>query len=161
MKVINQKARFGYELGERLEVGIVLTGAEAKAMRLGQVDLGNAHVKIFAKSGTHSASSGRGAGELKSISELWVVNMHIFPYKFADAKKFEPTRTRKLLVAKKELVVLETKMKTGRLTLVPTAVYTKGSLVKLEIALARGKRKWEKREDIKRRDVERDLGRGM
>lgn len=152
MKIINQKAKFGYELGERLEVGIVLTGAEAKAMRLGQVDLQNAHVRIF--------QAQRGKGAKVQSSELWVVNMHVFPYKYADPKTQEPTRTRKLLVAKKELVVLETKMKTGRLTLVPTAVYTKGSLVKLEIALARGKKKWEKREDIKKKDVERDLRRG-
>lgn len=148
---MNQKARFDYELLDRVEVGVVLTGAEAKAMRLGQVDLTGSHVKIFAKS--------RRAGELKSVSELWVINMHIFPYKYADPKTFEPTRTRKLLVAKKELVALETKMKTGRLTLVPTAAYTKGPRVKLEIALARGKRMYEKRESIKRRDVERDTER--
>ncbi len=143
MKVVNQKARFDYELGERLEVGIVLTGAEAKAMRLGQVDMSNAHVKI---------QSPRSKVQYK---ELWVVNMHIFPYKYADPKTQEPMRTRKLLVAKKELVVLETKMKTGRLTLVPTAAYTKGPLVKLEIALARGNKKWEKREAIKERESKR------
>lgn len=148
MKVVNQKAKFDYELLERVEVGIVLTGAEAKAMRAGQVDLTGAHVKIMTlKSG--------------GPVELWVVNMQIFPYKYADPKTFEPTRTRKLLVSKKELLMLETKMKTGRLTLVPTATYTKGPRVKLEIALARGKRMYEKREAIKRRDVERDTERQL
>jgi SsrA-binding protein len=148
MKVVNQKARFDYELLDRVEVGIVLTGAEAKAMRLGQVDLTGSHVKIMTlKSG--------------GPVELWVVNMHIFPYKYADPKTFEPTRTKKLLVSQKELVALETKMKTGRLTLVPTAAYTKGPRVKLEIALARGKRMYEKREAIKRRDMERDVERAI
>jgi SsrA-binding protein len=82
--------------------------------------------------------------------------MHVYPYKFADEKNLTPTRTRKLLVSKKELVVLESKMRSGRMTLVPTAVYTRGPLVKMEIALARGKKVFEKREAIKKRDLERE-----
>lgn len=141
MKIINKKARFNYEIGETLEAGVVLTGAEAKAARAGSVDLVNSHVKIIK-------------------NEPWVVGMQIFPYKFADNTDYDPMRMRKLLVGKKELVILESKMKQGRLTLVPTALYTKGPKVKLEIGLARGKRKYEKREAIKKREWERSGGGG-
>lgn len=138
MIAVNKKARFNYELGERVEAGMVLSGAEAKAARLGQVDLGNAHVKILADG-------------------AWVMGMHIFPYKFADNEKYDPQKSRKLLLNKKELSALQMKMRSKRLLLVPTAMYTKGGRVKLELALARGKRKYEKKEAIKERDLEREM----
>lgn len=137
MKIVNKKARFNYEILEVLEAGIILTGSEAKSARLGQVDLTNTHVKFVG-------------------GEPWVVGMQIFPYKFADNTHYEPMRSRKLLVSKKEILTLSNKMKQGRLTLVPTAMYSKGPKIKLEIGLARGKKKYEKREVIKKRDQERE-----
>jgi SsrA-binding protein len=150
MKVVNSKAKFEYELGERLEVGVVLTGAEAKAARAGQVDMVGAHVRILTQNSKVKS---------QNLRELWVVNLHIFPYKYADASKFVQTRSRKLLVSRKELLMLESKMKAARYTIVPTAMYTKGPIVKMEIALARGKRMYEKREGIKKRDAQREMER--
>lgn len=126
MKVINKRAGFDYELGEKTECGIQLTGAEVKSVKLGQVDLSGAQVKM--------------AG-----GEAWVLGLQIYPYKFADNEGYDPRRKRKLLLGGKEMVALESKMKSGRLRLVPTAIYTKGRWVKLEVALARAKRKREKR----------------
>lgn len=136
MKVQNKKARFNYELFGRTEAGVKLSGAEAKSARLGQVDLQSSYIKIL-------------------NGEAWIVGLRIYPYKFADNRDYDPVRRRKLLLGKKEAALLAGKMKQGRLLLVPTAIYTKGSLVKLEMALARGKRKYEKREAIKKRDLER------
>jgi len=141
MKVINKKAQFDYELSDRVEAGVVLTGAEAKAARAGHVKLDGAHIKIDAK------------------TEAYVVNMHIFPYKFASDEGYEPDRSRKLLIHMEELTILLSKMKQGRMTLVPTALYTRGPRVKLEIALARGERKYEKREKVQKRDEARDTER--
>lgn len=142
MKAVNKKAQFNYELGERTEAGIELTGAEAKSAKLGQVDMGGAYVRIKPNQ----------FGGL----EAWVTGLHIFPYKYADNTEYDPTRIRRLLVHQKEIVGLMSKMKqTGRL-LVPTAMYTKGGRVKVELALARGKKKYEKREKIKKRDLERE-----
>lgn len=142
MKVLNKKAHFEYDILETLEAGIVLSGAEAKSARLGQVDLNNSHVRVAA-----------GSAE--------IINMHVYPYKFANAEDFEPDRSRKLLLNAKEILALENKVKQGRLTIVPTAIYTRGPLVKLEIGLARGKKMYEKREAIKRRDLDRDDERAL
>ncbi len=143
MKLINDKAKFNYQLGERVETGIVLTGPEVKSAKLGQVDMSNAHVRIQ-------------NSKFKSQNEAFVIGLHIYPYKHADNSKYDPQRTRKLLLHQREILGLLNKMKQGRLMLVPTAMYTKEGKIKLEIALARGKRKYEKREVIKRRDIERE-----
>jgi SsrA-binding protein len=143
MKILNDKARFNYELGERFEAGMVLTGAEAKSAKAGQVDMGNAYVKIK-------------ASEFRNQREMWVINLHIYPYKYADNTNYDPARMRKLLVHQRELLAMESKMKQARLMLVPTAMYTRSDRVKMEIALARGKKIYEKRETIKKRDLERE-----
>jgi SsrA-binding protein len=140
VKIVNDKARFDYEISERIEAGIALTGAEVKSARLGQAKLAGAFVRF--KDG-----------------EMWVTNLQIYPYKYADNKEYVADRPRKILIKKKEMLALQTAMKTGRLTLVPTAMYTKGPRVKLEIGLARGKRKYEKREAIGKRDEQRDIER--
>jgi SsrA-binding protein len=142
MKVINKKARFEYDIYETIETGIVLTGSEAKSARLGQVDLGQAHVKIMG-------------------SEAQVINMHVYPYQHDSTDAFEPTRTRKLLLNKRELVSLANKTQAKGLTIIPTALYTKGPKVKLEIALARGKKTYQKREAIKMADLDRDMEREL
>lgn len=144
MKIVNDKAKFNYELGERVETGIVLTGPEVKSVKLGQIDMSNAHVRIQ-------------SSKFKSQNELGVVGLHIYPYKHADNANYDPQRTRKLLLHQREILSLLSKMKQGRLMLVPTAMYTKEGKIKLEIALARGKKKYEKREIIKKRDLEREV----
>lgn len=142
MKVINDKARWDYEISERTEAGIKLTGAEVKSARAGQVKLAGAFVRM-------------------NNGELWVTNMQIYPYKYADNSEYVPDRPRKLLVRHKEMLAIMTKMKTGRLTLVPTAMYTKGPRVKIEIGLARGKKKYEKRGIIAKGDARRDMEREL
>ena len=139
VKVINRKARFDYEVGERVEAGIELRGPEVKSAKLGQVDLGGSHIKIQ-------------NAKFKSQKEAWVYNLKIFPYKYADNTNYDPMRPRKLLLHQREIVALTSKMKQSRRSLVPTAMYTKSDLVKVEIALARGERKYEKREEIKRKE---------
>ncbi len=144
MKLINDKAKFNYELGERVETGIVLTGPEVKSVKLGQIDMSNAHVKVQ-------------GSRFKGQNEVWVVGLHIYPYKHADATGYDPKRSRKLLLHQREILALQNKMKSGGLMLVPTAMYTKEGKIKLEIALARGKKKYEKREAIKKRDLAREM----
>jgi len=144
MRVTNKKAQFDYELGERVEAGIVLTGSEVKSAKLGQVDLAGSTCKILPnKFGSR---------------EVWAYNLKIYPYEHADNTNYDPVRKRKLLLHQKEIVVVESKMKSGRMLLVPSAMYTKDGKIKVEIALARGKRKYEKRETIKRRDLDREMG---
>lgn len=142
MKIINRQAKFDYEVKERIEAGIMLSGAEVKSTKLGQADLSTAFCKF--KPGRFGP-------------ELWVYNLHIYPYKHADNTDYDPKRARKLLVHKKEMVALQSRMKQARLLLIPTALYTHSGLIKLELGLARGKRIYEKREAIKKRDLEREI----
>jgi SsrA-binding protein len=135
MAIINRKAKFNYQLLERFEAGISLLGREAKAIRDKRGDLSNSYAKIIE-------------------DEAFLINANI-P---ADTGgSYNPTRTRKLLLHKSEIISLESKIKAKKLTLVPTRMYTKGRLVKVEIALAKSKRKFEKKEAIKRRDIEREI----
>ena len=142
MKIINKKARFDYEIKDVVEAGIQLTGAEVKAAKLGQVSMDGAQVKI--------------QNSKSKIQEAWIFNLQIYPYKFADNADYDPMRKRKLLLHQKEIVALQSRMKQARLLLVPTAMYTKHNLVKVEIGLARGKRKYEKREVTKKRNLARE-----
>ncbi len=142
MKVINKKARFDYELLDRLECGIALTGPEVKSVKLGHISFSDSYVKFI-------------------DNALWLVNANISPYKFADNHDYDPIRSRQLLVHKKELLSLVKKLETQNLTLVPTAIYTHKHRVKLEIALARGKKEWQKKEKIKMRDLEREKQRAL
>ncbi len=139
MKVVNRKAKFDYEIGEKVEAGIELKGPEVKSAKLGQVDLGGAHIKIQ-------------NSKFKNQNEAWVYNLKIFPYKYADNTNYDPMRPRKLLLHQREIVALTSKMKQSRRSLVPTAMYTRSDLVKIEIALVRGKKKYEKREEKKKRE---------
>ena len=142
MKVINKKAHFNYELGERVEVGIELTGPEVKSAKLGQVEMSGGYVKL--KPNRFGAV------------EAWLTGLQIYPYKHADNTDYDPMRIRRLLLHQKEIVTLMSKMKQSGRLLVPTAIYTRGAWIKVELALARGKRKYEKREKIKKRDLERE-----
>lgn len=137
MKIINKRVNFDYELFDKVEAGVALTGAEVKSLFANQASLNEAYVKII-------------------NGEAFLLNAHIHPYKFADVSKIDPKRTRKLLLHQKELLSLEDKMKQKNLILAPVAWYNKGHQIKLEIALARGKKKWEKKEAIKRKDLDRE-----
>src|SRR3989344_9478008 len=111
MKIINKKAFFDYEILERFEAGINLIGAEVKAIRLGHADLSGSFVKIIG-------------------SEAYLVNSKIMPYEYGRPENYDPGRTRKLLLHKKEIVSLKSKMEGANLTLVPVSWYTSKRLIK-------------------------------
>lgn len=137
---INKRAQFDYELLEIFEAGLVLTGPEVKSAKAGSVQLKGAFLDIRAQ-------------------ELWLKNAHISAYKPAAGIQtdYDPTRDRKVLVHKRELKRLIGKKKEEGLTLIPVRMYIKQQLVKLEFAVARGKKKYEKRETIKKRDIDRQI----
>lgn len=143
MKVVNHKARYNYDFLEKFEAGIALTGPEVKSVKKGQIKLAESFVRIDSK------------------GEVWLVNCHIHPYQFADNRDYQPTRSRKLLLHKKEILSLVKKMEAKNLTIVPASCYIRRGRIKLELALAKGKKKWQKKEKIKKRDLERDLEREL
>jgi SsrA-binding protein len=136
----NRKAYHNYHIGDSVEAGIALTGSEIKSVRGGQVSLGDAYVR-------------------PERGELWLVNAHIARYEASSYLGHEPTRSRKLLLHRKEILNLTSKVAEKGLTLVPTRLYIKGHLAKVEVALAKGKRQYDKREAITRREVDRELAR--
>lgn len=136
----NKRAFHDYDLLEKVEAGIELFGAEVKSAKAGQVSLKGAYVAV------------RGG-------EAWLLGAHVSAYKPAGtSKSYDPTRTRRLLLKKSELQTLIGKTKSG-LTIVPLSLYTKRGLVKLEIALARGRKQYEKRDAIRKREVQREIKR--
>jgi len=139
----NRRASFDYDLLENYEAGLVLFGHEAKSAKSGHVNLSGAYVSF--RSGVNGP-------------ELWLIGAHISPYRFAGSlNDYNPTRDRKLLLNKQEIARLTGKIQEKGLTLVPVKMYTKRSFVKLEFALGRGKKKHDKRESIKKREVERQI----
>lgn len=138
MKIVNKKAFRDYELLDRFEAGIQLYGSEVKAVRLGHADLSGSFVRI-------------------SGSEAYLVNSKVFPYKYARIENFDEGRTRKLLLHKKEIIALKSKMEGSNLTVVPISLYTKENLIKVELALGKGKKEYQKKEALKRKDVEREI----
>ena len=138
MKLFNKRARFEYELtGEGVEAGLSLKGAEAKSIREGRGDLSNSFAKIIG-------------------NEIFLVNANI---PAQGLVKYDSTRTRKLLLHRQEILSLATKMKQKKLQIVPVRVYNKGRLIKLYLELGKPKRRFEKKETIKRRDIKRELDR--
>jgi SsrA-binding protein len=141
--VENRKARFDYEIIDTVETGIELLGLEVKSLRKGGGRLAGAYVKVIG-------------------SELFLVGASISPYQSGNTPKdYDPERMRKLLVTKKEMAEFERKHKSDRLTLVPLKLYNVGRLIKCEIGLVRGKKKYDKRESIKKRDTEREIRRTL
>ena len=140
MQIINKKATFDYEILERLETGVVLYGMEVKSIREGHASLDGAFVKII-------------------DNEAFLINAQVYAYKFARPDGYDPKRTRKLLVHKKELLRFQTKLGGANLTVIPLSWYTKGPRIKLEIALAKGKKQFEKRESKKKEILRRELDR--
>ena len=137
----NKKAFFDYEILEKFEAGIVLSGQETKSAKDGQVNLKGSYVTF------HNGKA-------------FVLNMHITKYKPAGRlPDYDPTRTRQLLLHKKEIAYLQAKSMEKGLTIVPLRVYTNERLLKLEVAVARGKKTYDKRESIKKKDLKRELDR--
>ena len=138
MRIYNKRARYEYELTpEKVEAGVALLGIEARSLREGRGDLSQAHVRIM-------------------NGEAFLINANI---PATGIEKYDPTRIRKLLLHRKELVALEGKMKGKKLQLVPIALYNRKRLVKLELALGKPKRQFEKKESLKQADIKRDLER--
>ena len=139
--IANKKAHFNFEILEEFEAGIVLYGHEAKSVRAGKGKLEGGHVLV------------RGG-------EAYVVGISISPYQEANTPKgYDPERVRKLLLSQKEIAHLEEKGEQAGLTVVPLKLYNNGRKIKLEIALARGKKKTDKRETIKKRETKREIDR--
>lgn len=137
----NKKAYLNYEILEKYEAGIELLGFEVKSLKAGQGSLEGSYVKI------------RGG-------EAFVTGMNIPPYQLNNTPKdYDPIRTRKLLLTKKELKQLQMTEQNRGLTIIPISVYNKGRRIKLDIAVAKGKKKFDKRESIKKRDIEREINR--
>ena len=138
MRIFNKKARFEYELTpEKIESGISLKGVEAKSIREGRGDLSQSHVRVLG-------------------DEVFLINANI---PVVGIQKYEPTRMRKLLLHKNEILSLITKMKQRSLQIVPTVMYNKGHLIKLQLSLGKPKGKFEKKESIKKKDIQRELER--
>ena len=138
----NRKAAHDYFLQEKFEAGLALQGSEIKSIRAGQVSLKEAYVR----------TDGR---------QAWLMNAHIAPYNPASSSGHNPLRERKLLLHRKEIDLLWEETSRKGNTIVPLQVYLKDGRAKLELAVARGKKKWDKREDIAKRDAEREMARAL
>jgi len=132
MKILNKKASFNYTLLERFEAGISLTGEEIKTLKERGADLGNSYAKII-------------------NNEAYLINANIF------SEKGDSNRSRKLLLHKREIISLESKIKAKKLTLIPVKMYNKGRRIKVELALAKPKKEFEKKEALKRQDIKREI----
>lgn len=136
----NRKAKFEYFLLEKYEAGISLKGSEIKSIRDRQISIAEAYVQIDGQ-------------------EAWLLNAHIAPYDPASRENHEPKRKRRLLLNKKEIRDMWQAVRTKGLTIVPTEVYLRDGLAKITIALAKGKKLYDKRQEIAKRDYQRDLER--
>jgi SsrA-binding protein len=136
----NRKANFQYEILNRYEAGLVLLGTEVKSLRESKVNLQDAYGKFIG-------------------DELWLLNSHISEFKFGNINNHDPIRKRKLLLNKRELRKIRALLEEKGLTMVPTKIYFKDSLIKIEMAIARGKKMYDKRQSIKQKETERKLKR--
>lgn len=141
-QIINRKARFDYEVIEKYEVGIVLTGTEIKSIREGRANLQDSYALI-------------------RHNELFLLNMHIHKYDQGNIFNHEERRSRKLLMHKKEILKLRDKIEQQGYTLVPLSLYFKGRCAKIELALGKGKKRYDKRETIKRRELDQEARKAL
>lgn len=151
----NRYASYRYNLLERVECGIALLGTEVKALRASGAQLKDGYATIR-DSPSHPDRHKRGAG-----GELWLHSVHIPPYLPASRENHDPERPRKLLLHRSEIERLAGRVSERGLTLVPTRIYFKGPHAKVEIALAKGKDMYDKRQAIKERESKRDMERGL
>jgi SsrA-binding protein len=140
--VSNRKAFHNFIIEEALEAGMALTGTEIKSIRAGRVNLGDAYVK-------------------PENGDLWLLNAHIARYEAGSYMSHEPLRPRRILMHRKQINLLTSKVQEKGLTLVPLKIYLKHSLAKVEIGLARGKKLYDKRETLRRRATDRDVDREL
>ncbi len=140
--VKNKKALFDYDVLEKFEAGIVLTGPEVKSAKRGQVNLTGSYV-------------------VQKGGELWLLNGHVAPYRMALQSFYDPTRDRKLLLKKHQVATLIGKIHAKGLTVLPLSVYTKGGFVKIEVGVCRGRRQFDKRQILKKRETDRAIRRIM
>jgi len=138
--VKNRRARFDYEIEERFEAGVALVGSEVKSMRSGKVDVSDAYVSV-------------------ERGEAWLKQMFIAPFEHATAFAHEPRRSRKLLLHSREIAEIGEAIARGGHSAVPLRLYFKGGRVKVEVGIGRGKKKYDKRADIAKRDAEREARR--
>ena len=134
----NKKAYHDYFIEEKLEAGIELVGTEVKSVKAGKISIKESFVRIIR-------------------NEVFIMSMHITPYEFGNINNVPESRVRKLLLSRREINKWEAKIKEQGYTIVPLSVYTKQRLVKVEIALAKGKKLHDKRETLKRKDIDRNL----
>lgn len=144
MKIIseNRRARYDYFIEEKMEAGIILTGTEIKSIRSGRVNL---------KDGFAEVSSG----------ELWLNAVHISPYEQGNRFNHEPLRRRKLLLHRSEIIKITSKIQKQGMTLIPLKIYLVRGMAKIELGLCRGKKLYDKRQDIAERDAKRDIDRSL
>lgn len=142
MEIQNRKVNFDYEIIDTFEAGIVLTGTEIKSIRLGKCNLKDSYAII-------------------KNNEIFILNMHISQYEQGNRFNHEETRTRKLLMHKKEILKLRDKLDIEGFTLVPIKLYFKCNKAKLMLGLAKGKKNYDKRETIKKKDIERQIARDL
>ncbi len=138
----NRKATHDFHLLDRYEAGLVLLGSEIKSIRAGRISLKEAYVYV----------DGR---------EAWLVNAHIAPYEPASRENHEPRRRRKLLLHRREIAGLWAAVRQKGVTIIPLRMYLKNGIAKIEIAVARGKKRYDKRQAIARRDAEREIDRQL
>lgn len=144
MKIVcqNKKAYADYHIEETIEAGIVLTGTEVKSLREGKANLKDSYVII-------------------KDEEAWLLNCHISPYSHGNIYNHDPLRTRKLLLHKEQIKRLQGKIQQKGYTLIPLKIYFKGPHAKVEIALARGRKSYEKRDIIKKKEAQREIERAL
>lgn len=138
MEILNRKARFNYDVVDTIECGIVLKGTEIKSIRAGKANIKDSY------------------GIIKN-NEAYILNMHISPYENGGVFNHEETRTRKLLLHKNEILKLKNKLELEGFTLIPLKVYFVNGKAKIDLGLCKGKKLYDKREDVKKRDVEREI----
>ncbi|MBR3152749.1 MAG: SsrA-binding protein SmpB [Clostridia bacterium] len=138
----NPNARHNYDIKETIEAGIVLTGTEIKSIRAGKANLKDSYANI-------------------KNNEVFIYGLHISPYEFGNINNKDPLRTRKLLLTKKEILKLSNRIKQDGISLVPISLYFKGSFVKVELGLGKGKKLYDKREDIAKKDAELRMKKAM
>ena len=136
--VFNKKAQYEYTISKKFIAGVVLSGAEVKSLRLQQASLNGSYIKEVG-------------------GELFLINAQINAYSFAKQENYDPKRSRKLLLKKSELEALIEASRQKCFAIIPIAFFLSHNLIKLEIALGKGKKEYEKRENIKKRDLQREL----
>jgi SsrA-binding protein len=142
LEINNRKANYDYEIIDTYETGIVLTGTEIKSIRNGKANLKDSYAII-------------------KNNEIFLLNMHISSYEQGNRFNHEETRTRKLLMHKKEILKLKDKLEIEGLTLIPIKLYFKGNIAKILIGLAKGKKNYDKREAIKKKDIEKQIAKEL